>query len=115
MTIKIIKEKITKEDLEKIAQETYGDMVKAAVDVKREILAVGGEFHSDAEAVLIDDGSRATDVWGINIRINKPKSERIEFSALINVKPLSDNRSMEIQDDEIKEKIRTILASLVEP
>jgi len=114
MTIKIIKEKISKDELKKIAEEIYGEMVKAAVDVERGSLSMGGEFHSDAEAILIDDGSKGTDIWGINIFINKPKSERIEFSALINIKPLSGNRSMKIQDNEIKEKIRQIINKLVE-
>lgn len=34
---------------------------------------------------------------------------------MINLKDFSEYSPMEIQDNEIKEKIRTILASLVEP
>ena len=42
-------------------------MVKAVVDVERRILALGGELHSDEEAVLLDDGSSQSHLWGINL------------------------------------------------
>ena len=34
MEIKIIKEKISKEELKKIVQENYGDMTKAVIDIE---------------------------------------------------------------------------------
>ena len=114
MIIKIIKEKISSQELKGIAEETFGNMVKSAVDVEREILAVGGELHSDAEAILIEDGSKGNNVWGVNIYLNKPKKERIEFSALINIKPLSGNLSMEIQSPEIIKKITKIVDRLIQ-
>ena len=43
MNIKIINKKITESELREIAKDFYGEMVKGAVDVEREILAVGGE------------------------------------------------------------------------
>jgi len=48
MTIKIIREKVTKETLEKMGKEFFDHMIKGVVDVRRKIMAVGGEFHSDA-------------------------------------------------------------------
>lgn len=41
-------------------------MVKAVVDVARGTTAVGGELHADEEALLLGEGSRQQDVWGIN-------------------------------------------------
>ena len=43
MDIRIIKEGIGVEDLQKMALETFGDMVKAVVDIDKGIMAVGGD------------------------------------------------------------------------
>jgi hypothetical protein len=40
--------------------ETY---IKLAVDVERNILAGGGEYHADCEEVLLENGSRQEDIW----------------------------------------------------
>lgn len=114
MIIKIIKEKITKDELKKLAEENFGEMIKAAVDIEKEIIALGGELHADANSLLIEKGSNQENLWGINIYPNKPRDEWLEFSALINIRPLVGNRSMEIQDPEIKEKIKKIVDKLIE-
>ena len=115
MTIKIIKEKITKQELENIVEENYGDMFKAVVDIKKEIMAIGGEFHSDASFILVEqEGSNQEDVWGINIYPEKEKNEWLEFNSLVNIKPLKNNRDVEIESEEIKDKIKNIVNRLVE-
>ena len=53
MRIKIIDKKISKDELQEIAKEFYVVMIKGVVDVERDILAVGGEYHMDANNVLI--------------------------------------------------------------
>ena len=48
-------------DLFKVLMEmlqSLGSYVKLAVDVRREVLAGGGELHADCEQVLLEDGSR---------------------------------------------------------
>ncbi|MDP2918187.1 MAG: DUF5674 family protein, partial [bacterium] len=107
--IKILAEKINRKELEKIAQETYGEMVKFAVDIKKGIIALGGQLHSDAEEKLLKRGSKSRDIWGANIYLDRPKKDRIEFTALINIKPSMANRSMEIENRVIEEKIKKIV------
>lgn len=113
MAIQIVREKMTLDAVKKAAQETFGEMVKAVVDVERELMAVGGELHADAEAVLLADGSRQKDLWGINIYPEKPQAERLEFSALINIRPSQGNRSPQIQDVKLRELIRRVVSKLV--
>jgi len=36
--------------------ETYPYLIKIVVDIRRRILAGGGEMHSDCEAVLLEHG-----------------------------------------------------------
>lgn len=112
--IKIIKEKIALQQLTELAKEWFGDIVKGAVDVKRRILALGGELHSDAAEVLFEDGSNPADVWGFNIYLNLSGDKRLEFIALINIKPSLGNRSMEIENQEIVSEIKKIISDLVD-
>ena len=113
MAIKIIKEKISKDDLRDIADEFFGEMIKSVVDIEKEIIAVGGELHVDANEALLSNGSKQENIWGINIYLDKPKSEWIEFSSLINIRPLANNRSMVIEASEIREKIIEIVNKLI--
>jgi len=116
MGIKIVDKKITKEELKELAKEFYETLIKGVVDIEKEIIALGGEYHMDANIVLIDKGSKQKDIWGFNIHLDKPKDsgQWIEYTALINIRPAQENSSMEINDPEIKEKIRRILSRLIE-
>ncbi|HEU4747225.1 MAG TPA: DUF5674 family protein, partial [Gemmatimonadaceae bacterium] len=58
---RIVREPLTRPELVSIASAQFGDMVKAVVDVRRGIMALGGELHSDEEAMLLDDGSSQGD------------------------------------------------------
>lgn len=113
MQVKIIKEKISFDELKKIADEGYNEMVKAAVDVDTGTMAVGGELHADESEALFEQGSKNENLWGINIYLNRPKEDCLEYNSLINVKP-SINRSMDIQNLEVKEKIMKIVNNLIE-
>jgi len=65
--MEIIKDKIAREKLKAIAVALFGSLVKAVVDINREIMAIGGELHADEERLLLDEGSRQQDLWGINL------------------------------------------------
>ena len=88
-------------------------MVKAVVDIEQEIMAIGGELHADEEAVLIENGSRNNDLWGINIQFNEPENAWIEFDSMINLKPALGNRSRSVESAEIQEKIKKIVSLLI--
>lgn len=112
--IYLIKEPITITELKKIAEERFGDLVKAVVDVSQKIMAVGGGFHSDEQTFLIEKyESKSEDTWGINLYPDKPKNEMIEFDSVINIKPLQDNRSRSVEDEKIKEEIKEIVYKLI--
>ena len=112
MDIEIIREKTTPEKVREHAEATFVDMVKVVVDIERGIMAIGGELHSDAEAVLLDDGSKQTDLWGANIIMDKPVGENIEYNSLINIRPSQGNRSRDIQDSTIRCRVHSVLSQL---
>ena len=44
-----------------------GEMIKAVVDIRRQLLAIDAELHADLEEMLLRSGSALEDLWGINL------------------------------------------------
>ncbi len=107
--IKIIKEKVSESELRSFLGKPFDDMVKFVVDVEKEIMAIGGEMHVDAEQVLLKDGSEQKNLWGGNIYPDKEQDKKIEYESLINIRPSQNNRSIEIKGNELKTKIKIIV------
>jgi hypothetical protein len=100
-------------ELRRLVDLFFEDMVKYVVDVARGVAAVGGEMHADAEQVLLEDGSRQADLWGANYYPGRGREECIEYTSLINIRPAQGNRSMEIQDPAVRERVRELTLALV--
>lgn len=114
METKIIKNKITRDELCTLAHEQYGDLIKAVVDIEKSIMGVGGELHVDIQSLLISqEGSRGDMTWGINLYLDKNGDEFVEFDSMVNIKPLLGNKTRGVESEETKHKIRNIVASLV--
>jgi len=110
----IKKEPITKLELKKIAEERFGDLVKAVIDLRQGIIALGGELHADEEVFLCEKhDSKRQDTWGINLYPDRLKNEMIEFDSIVNIKPSFHNRSRDIEDLGIKEKIIEVVNKLI--
>jgi hypothetical protein len=105
----IVSESISLAELKKMAEERFGNLVKAVIDVKKEIMAVDAELHADQEALLLEKGSRQEDLWGINIYSDMPENERIEFDSMINLRPSQGNRTRGVDAPEIRQKIIEIV------
>ncbi len=114
MTIEIIRRPISRARLSSLAEAQFGDMVKAVVDVERGVMAIGGELHSDEEAALIEDGSAQEHLWGINLYPAEQGDAWLEFDSMINVRPSQGNRSRNVEDSALRDRIRRIVAGLVE-
>jgi hypothetical protein len=110
MKIHIIRQRATEKEIREMLEEleTY---IKRAVDVERNILAGGGEYHADCEEVLLEDGSRQENIWGADWY---PESRTVGFGALINIRPQQDNRGMEIENPRLRERIETVVRTLLE-
>jgi hypothetical protein len=106
-------ESISPGDLRTLTDRFFIDMVKYVADVERGIIAVGGELHSDAEAVLLEEGSRQPDLWGANYSPGLGERDCIEYTALINIRPSQGNRSMVIEDGEIRAQVEALTFRLI--
>ena len=111
--MKIISEPVSLADLKAMAQSGFGNLVKAVVDVDREIMAVDGELHADEEALLLENGSQQENLWGINIYPELEDANRIEFDSMINIRPSRGNRSRGVDNMEIREKIIQVVQNLI--
>ncbi|MFA4888951.1 MAG: DUF5674 family protein [Candidatus Omnitrophota bacterium] len=85
--MRIITETLTNDELKQMTANTFGNLVKAVVDVDREVVAVDAELHSDLEALLLENGSKQKSLWGINLYPEMQGEEYIEFDSMINMRP----------------------------
>ncbi len=112
--MKIISESLTAGELKQMAEERFGDLVKAVVDVDRGLLAVDAELHSDLEALLLEGGSKQKNLWGINLYPELQGEEFVEFDSMINVRPSQGNRGRIVEDGEIRKRILETIAKRVQ-
>lgn len=112
--MKIVRSPITRAELSALAYEGFGDVIKAVVDVRQEIMAIGGELHADEEVLLTEEcGSKRSDTWGINLYPKEFGDAFIEFDSMVNIKPASGNRSRGIESPEVRETIKRIVSRLI--
>ena len=105
----IIRDTLAFEELRQMAARRFGDMVKAVVDVDRELIAVDAELHADLEALLLGDGSQQRSLWGINLYPERQGDESIEFDSLINIRPSQGNRSRGVEQESIRKNIAAVV------
>ena len=111
--ILILREPVSPTILRVLQDRFFQDMVKYVVDVRRGIAALGGELHADAEALLLGDGSLQDDLWGANYYPGKGPEDCIEFTSLINIRPARGNRSMVLEDEALRARLREITFLLI--
>ena|SRR5215211_4498612 len=107
--IYLLRNKATAEQVAEMLKE-HESMIKIVVDIRRCILAGGGEMHSDCESLLLDEGSEQDDLWGANWY---PAEQRIAFESLINIRPRLGNRNILIQDMGIRKQVESITREIL--
>jgi hypothetical protein len=111
--VEIIRVPIKKEVLSERYMSFFKNLIKAVVDIERELIALDGELHADLERLLLEEGSQQENLWGINLYPFRKREDFIEYYALINIRPHCGNLSMEIEDIQIKERIQNIVERLI--
>lgn len=104
----ILQKKATKAEIEK-AKEEFRDFIKIVVDIEKEIAAIGGKLHADAEKLLLEKGSKNKNLWGGGFDL---KNNAVDTQAMINIRP-TENDNMEILDQEIRERFLKIAKKLL--
>ena len=111
--MQILQHPISKSELASIAGNTFGDMVKAVADVKRGIVAIDADLHSDLERILLEDGSAQEDLWGFNLWVEEEGDDFIEFDSLINIRSWQGNPSRDVVDPAVREAIKSTVNKFI--
>ena len=114
MDVILIDKPISRQQLKDAAEQLFGDMVKAVIDVEKGVMAIGGELHADEEAFLLERDSKQENLWGINLYPARDFTEMIEFDSMINIRPRQNNRSRGVEDPTVREQIINITRKLVQ-
>lgn len=89
-----ITEPYTKEEIEKL-RELFDVYIKTVIDIKRKVCSAGCDRHFESEKILLEQGSKQSDLWGGGIDIS---TKIIDCNSFINIRPNDNNTSNEIQD-----------------
>lgn len=93
-------------------QEAFGGYIKIVADVASGKLAGGGQLHQDCEQILLEQGSRQSDLWGGGVDL---PGKTVGFNALINIRPAEGNPSQEILDPKIREEFESVVKRFILP
>ena len=111
--MKILDSKITKQDLLSSEIVFDGPMIKAVVDITKELVGIDANMHADIEQLLLSNGSEQSDLWGINLYPEDSDEDFIEFDSMINIRPRQNNRSRSVEDVATQNKIREVVAKWI--
>jgi len=107
--MKILDAVISVDELKQLAQNTFGNLIKAVVDVDRKLIAVDAELHSDLEALFLENGSKQSSLWGINFYPDMEGDDFLEFDSMINMRPSQGNLSRGVDSQDIQKSIVKIV------
>lgn len=91
-------EPFTREEIEKL-KEIFDVYIKTVIDLNKKVCSAGMDRHFEGEKILLEQGSKQSDVWGGGIDL---ETKTIDFNSFINIRPNNNNTSNEIQDSEIR-------------
>ena len=98
------REPYSKEEVEKL-KELFDPYIKTVIDVRKKICSAGCDRHFDSEKLLLEQGSKQSDLWGGGIDL---EAKAIDNNSMINIRPSDENNSNEIQDPEIRKKFEEL-------
>ena len=114
MPTKIIEQQVKKSDLVDLElKHKFGALVKVVVDIERAVMVAGMTMHADGEEILLENGSKQADLWGINLYLQQSDDEWIEYDSIINLRPSQGNDSRGVDNPLVREKIREIVNYLI--
>lgn len=112
--MKLVEKEITLEELKQMSTKMFESLVKAVVDIEKNIMVVDADMHVDEEEFLLEMECEQKNLWGINLHPHKfPDESWIEFDSMINIRPSLENRSRYVNNAATREKIISIVNKLV--
>lgn len=88
----------TREEIEQL-KETFHIYIKTVIDINNKTCSAGADRHFESEKILLDGGSKQSNIWGGGIDI---ETKIIDFNSFINIRPGDNNESNEIQNQKLR-------------
>ena len=112
--MKLITTTMSVDELKPLSEKMFGKLVKAVVDIDRNIMAIDAELHVDLEDLLLENESEQDNLWGINFHPSKfPNQDWVEFDSMINVRPRAGNTSRYVENEQTRKQILNAVSKLV--
>lgn len=108
MAIVLVRDRLSEEEF-RAAKQNYGSYIKITLDLEFGVAALGGEYHADAEKLLLEKGLKSPNIWGGGINL---ETKKFETNAIINLKP-GVNESTEILNPETRKKFLKIAKNIL--
>lgn len=93
------KEPFTKDEIENLKEE-FDTYIKTVIDLVKGVCSAGANRHFESEEILLEEGSKQSDVWGGGVDL---ETKVVDFNSFINIRPNDNNTSNEIQDAKKRE------------
>jgi hypothetical protein len=114
--MELVSKTISNATLKVMSQHMFDNLVKAVVDIEKEIMVVDAGLHVDEEFFLLENDSLQENLWGINLFPEHFGTEKfIVFDSMINIRPGQGNRSRGVNNPLVQAAIKRIVLKLVTP
>ena len=97
-------EPFTKEEIYKL-KEIFDIYIKTVIDIDKKVCSAGACRHFESEKILLDNGSKQSNLWGGGIDI---QAKIIDCNSFINLRPIDKNTSNEIQDEKLRNQFEEL-------
>jgi hypothetical protein len=94
----------TKDEIETLREE-FDVYIKTVIDLDKQVCSAGANRYFESEKILLDQGSRKSDLWGGGIDL---ETKVIDFNSFINIRPTDKNMSNEIQSADLRIKFEEL-------
>lgn len=94
----------TNDEIKKL-KETFNVYIKTVIDIKKKICSAGCDRHFESEKILLEKGTRQSDIWGGGVDL---ETKTIDYNSFINIRPRDNNTSNEIQDPNVRKKFEDL-------
>lgn len=91
-------EPFTAEEIQQLREE-FDVYIKTVIDLENKVCSAGMDRHFEGEQILLQQGSRQSNIWGGGIDL---ETKEIDYNSFINIRPRDNNTKNEIQSEEIK-------------
>ena len=113
--MRIIDKPISKQELINTSSNFIDEhAIKAVVDIAKGLIAVDSPMHYDCEQLLLENGSKQTDLWGINLYLDEESiDDLVEFDSMINLRPAQGNRSRSVENPNTQAQIKKVVKAWI--